>query len=492
MPRRDKTDFQHLLAHTHDAVVVLGEDDCILYANGAAEALFGQPTDSLVGRHVDLQAADTGHVVIHRGAGDDSHAEVRTIEVTWDGHRAHALLLADATGLHRAQQRLRQAVKMEAIGRLTASVAHDFNNMLTIINGFTRVALTQVDKDDPLHESLEEVARAAAHSAEMISELLTLARPQSPDLKPTRLKQLLTAMAPSLERLLGEHIDVTVELAPDVGSIRAEPVQFEQAVNNLATNARDAMEGRGKLVLSGENVHVSEADAAEHSAAAGEYVRLSITDNGFGMDEAVCKQIFEPFFTTKSSGKGTGLGLAMVNSFMVGNDGHIRVESSPGLGMTFHLYFPRAADAAESETDTAVPASSYESERANGEVILIAEDEPAVRNLLIRVLQTCGYDVIAGSDGAEALRKAQDYQGHIDLLITDVVMPNTCGRTLAEKMRGIRPKTKVIYISGYAQGIIDADTAAREGALLIQKPFSPDHLLATVRQMLAAAESPAA
>ena len=256
---------------------------------------------------------------------------------------------------------------------------------------------------------------------------------------------------------------------------REEPEEILAVIKEVVENALDAG-----------------ADTVEVAVEAGGKNFIQVLDNGFGMDEAVCKQIFEPFFTTKSSGKGTGLGLAMVNSFVVGNDGYIRVESDPGKGTTFHLYFPRAADAAESEAETALPASSYESERANGEVILIAEDEPAVRNLLIRVLQTCGYEVIAGADGAEALRKAQDFQGHIDLLITDVVMPNTCGRTLAEKLRGIRPKTKVIYISGYAQGIIDADTAAREGALLIQKPISPDHLLATVRQILAAAQTPAA
>ena len=477
-------DAGSLLEHLREAVVIVDDDSHVQYANGAAERLFARSTEGLLGHRLDPRAADTGKVVIHRGEAGDAYAEATSLPFDWHGRSGRLLLLHDVTELVHKQDRLRKALKMEAVGRLTAGVAHDFNNKLTIIGGFTRVALSQVSANDGLHESLQEIERAASHSAKMIAQLLTLSRPQSPDQKPSRLNHLIESMLPSLERLAGAQVQLNTTLAGDVGSVRLDPVQLEQAVTNLATNARDAMEGHGQLALTTANVHISEAEATEHGAAPGDHVVLSVTDNGCGMDDAVRKQIFEPFFTTKPNGQGTGLGMAMVYGFVVGNDGHIRLDSAPGQGTTFHLYFPRVADADEPAPPAPATTGSYQSDSSNGEVILVAEDEPAVRNLLIRVLQTCGYQVIAGSDGAEALRKAENFDGAMDLVITDVVMPNMCGRTLAEAFRKTHPTTPVVYISGYAQGIIDEEIAEREHATLVRKPFSPDHLQTVVRQSL--------
>ena len=484
MSKPTERQLQHLFERSVDAVMTLDAEGHIVCANPAAEILLGRPISQLLGRRLDHPLEEDAEVVIARPDHTHAVARVRAAALGGNGPADQLVILHDVTDLHRKHLRLRQAMKMEAVGRLTAGVAHDFNNKLTIIGGFTRVALSQVSANDGLHESLQEIERAASHSAKMIAQLLTLSRPQSPDQKPSRLNHLIESMLPSLERLAGAQVQLNTTLAGDVGSVRLDPVQLEQAVTNLATNARDAMEGHGQLALTTANVHISEAEATEHGAAPGDHVVLSVTDNGCGMDDAVRKQIFEPFFTTKPNGQGTGLGMAMVYGFVVGNDGHIRLDSAPGQGTTFHLYFPRVADADEPAPQAPATTGSYQSDSSNGEVILVAEDEPAVRNLLIRVLQTCGYQVIAGSDGAEALRKAENFDGTINLLITDVVMPNMCGRTLAEAFRKTHPTTPVVYISGYAQGIIDEEIAEREHATLVRKPFSPDHLLTVVRQSL--------
>ncbi|MHC4986045.1 MAG: ATP-binding protein, partial [Planctomycetota bacterium] len=444
---------QSLIEHSIDAIIALDGDGRIIDANPAAEALFGQSAKKLAGKRLDYPLDDDTDVIIDRSDGQIV-AKTRTVPIKGAGRW---VILHDVTDLHRKHQRLRQALKMEAVGRLTAGVAHDFNNKLTIISGFTRVGLSQVDQDAPLHESLTEVARAAEQSAEMIQQLLTLSRPQPADLKPTGLNDLVAEMAPSLEKLLGDHVDFVVEAGHDVGAVLVDPVQLEQAVTNLAANARDAMDGSGKLTVTTRSAHIHEHDTHAHTdAATGDHVVLTLTDTGCGMDEAIVRQIFEPFFTTKASGRGTGLGLAMVYGFVVGHDGHVRVHSTPGKGTTFELYFPCVGPVEHGDYQpTERPAEKEPAAHGSGEIILLAEDEPAVRTLLIRILQTCGYQVLAGADGAEALRKAQGLDRPVDLLITDVVMPNMCGRTLTDEMRKRQPDIPVVYISGYTHGIVD-------------------------------------
>ena len=498
MPQPDDSHLRRLVHHSVDAIVVLDDDGHMRHVNPAAEALFARRPEELIGSSLNDPLTDGSEVAIPRPGQPDALAITHTVYADWDGLPARLVIFHDVTELRRKDHRLRQAIKMEAVGRLAGGVAHDFNNMLTIISGFVRVAQSQITDDDPLSEALGEIARAADQSAKLVAQLLSFSRPQQAErLQPAGLNDLLTPMTASLQHLLGDGINLQTDLAEDAGSVRIDPVQLEHAVTNLAANARDAMDGRGRLVLKTANVDISRDYAADHpDAQPGEHVALSITDTGCGMDEAIAKQIFEPFFTTKPSGRGTGLGLAMVYGFMIQNDGHVTVDSAPGQGTTFHLFLPRVADPVEAPaaptTPTEVACDTLDTPDtldAPAVTVLLAEDEQAVRTLLTRVLETCGYHVISADDGAKALETAEQFDGYIDVLVTDVVMPNMCGRTLAEKLRAVRPDVKVIYVSGYAGGIIDDQTATREGAALLQKPFSPDHLLTVVREML---EQPAA
>ncbi|KKN80059.1 hypothetical protein LCGC14_0333470 [marine sediment metagenome] len=496
MPQPDDSHLRRLVHHSVDAIVVLDDDGHMRHVNPAAEALFARPPLELIGSSLNDPLTDGSEVAIPRPGQPDALAITHTVHVDWDGRPARLVIFHDVTELRSKDHRLRQAIKMEAVGRLTAGVAHDFNNKLTIISGFVRVAQSQINDADPLSEALGEIARAADQSAKLVAQLLLFSRPQKPEnLHSVGLNDLLTPMATSLQHLLGDGIDLQTDLPEDTGSVRVDPVLLEHTVTNLATNARDAMEGRGRLALKTANVDISHDYVADHpDAQPGEHVVLSITDTGCGMDDGIARQIFEPFFTTKPTGQGTGLGLAMVYGFVIQNDGHVTVDSAPGQGTTFHLFLPRVAAPAKAPATPAAPATPTEvacdtldtpdTLDAPAVTVLLAEDEQAVRTLLTRVLETCGYHVISADDGAKALETADQFDGYIDVLVTDVVMPNMCGRTLAQKLRAVRPDVKVIYVSGYAGGIIDDQTAAREGAVLLQKPFSPDHLLTVVREML--------
>ena len=475
-----------VLEHLREAAVIIDGTHHVRFANGAAEKLFARPVDGLLGHRLDPSAADSGKVVIHRGDAGDAYAEAESLVIDFHGNPGRLLLLHDVTELAHKHNRLRKALKMEAVGRLTAGVTHDFNNKLTIINGFVSLALSQVNEDHGLFTPLQEIARAADHSTQMVAQLLSLGRTENTPAEPVRIHDLLTAMAESLKTLLGDGIELRLDLAARSSSACVDPVQLEQAVNNLVVNARHAMDGHGTLTIATDTVDVSHEYAHCEETAVGEHLVLSVTDTGCGMDAETRERIFEPFFTTRPRGEGTGLGLAMVHGFAVQNEGHVTVESAPGAGTTFNMLFPTVAQADEAPAAAESMETTFndpQPETASA-TILLAEDEPAIRLLLVQVLQTQGYNVLAGADGREALEKAQQFGGDIDLLITDVVMPNMCGRTLADELRKLRPETRQIYISGYSQGVIDADTAAAEGAVLLRKPFSPEQLLDVVSNSL--------
>jgi two-component system, cell cycle sensor histidine kinase and response regulator CckA len=482
-------DAERLLEHLREAAVVVDDGHHVRYANQAAEKLFARPVDGLLGHRLDPGAADSGKVVIHRGDAGDAYAEAESLPIELDGKPGRVLLLHDVTELVNKHNRLRKALKMEAVGRLTAGVTHDFNNKLTIINGFVNLALSQVNEDHNLFTPLQEIARAADHSTKMVAQLLSLGRTENAPAEPVRIHDLLIAMTESLKTLAGDGVELKLDLAATTAAARVDPVQLEQAVNNLVVNAGLAMEGRGTLTISTDTVDVSHEYAHCEETASGEHIVLSIADTGCGMDAETRDHIFEPFFTTRARGEGTGLGLAMVHGFAVQNEGHVTVESAPGAGTTFNLLFPTVAQAQEAPARESMETTFNEPQpETTSATILLAEDEPAIRLLLVQVLQTQGYNVLAGADGREALDKAEQFGGDIDLLITDVVMPNMCGRTLADELRKQRPETRHIYISGYSQGVIDADTAAAEGAVLLRKPFSPEQLLETVSHSLQTAD----
>ncbi len=467
-----------------EAILVVDKDGVIRFANAAAAALFGRDLQQLLGMPYDYptEPGQAGEISVYRPDGSAGEAIVRTAMVTWHGAEALLVTLMDVTTMRKKDRRLREAINMEAIGRLTAGVAHDFNNKLTIITGFARLALAQLDGESSLQDSLQEIARASGQSAKLVNQLLSFGkkqlRPKSVDLV-----SLLESIKPSLSSLIGPNVAIAYAVDGDLGSVRVDAAQMEEAITNLATNARDAMHASGEMNITLANVELSAAYAAQNlDATAGPHVMLRVSDTGTGMDARTIEQIFQPFFTTKPSDQGTGIGLATVYAFTVQSGGHIVVESQPSVGASFSIYLPRMADPGE-QAASAAHAPDF-GEKGEG-VILLVEDEQPVRDLLRRVLTACGYTVLAAANGPEALVKSDARQGKIDLLITDVVMPGMNGRILANNFSRSRPEAKVLYISGYTGGVVDRDEIAAEGATLLSKPFSPDDLLAAVKQQLA-------
>ena len=403
--------------------------------------------------------------------------------------------ITDLTGPKRAEaerllleQQFRQAQKLESIGRLAGGVAHDFNNLLTIINGYSRMALDQVDARDPLREGLEAIHNAGERAAGLTNQLLAFSRKQVLNPRVLDLNRVVSGMRPMLSRLLGEDVELCVELPAESAIIRADPHQLEQVVMNLAVNSRDAMPHGGKLSIETAVVQWDESQARVHAGAqAGWYVRLAVRDSGEGMNEETRRHIFEPFFTTKEVGKGTGLGLSMVQGIVAQSGGHIEVQSELGRGTTFLVHLPKVeedspADSGQRRTD---PATRGEA------TVLVVEDQEEVRKYTAAVLKAHGYRVIQAEGAGEALLECERASEPIDLVLTDVVMPLMSGRELADRLGKCNPGMKVLFMSGYAGDIIVRHGVAERGPELIQKPFSPDELTARVRAMLTRSPQPA-
>lgn len=381
------------------------------------------------------------------------------------------------------EERLRQSQKLEGIGRLAGGVAHDFNNLLTAIIGYTEMVLDQIGPDKPISEDLNEIRRASDRAVALTRQLLAFSRKQTLHVVPTDLNDTILTMRNMLQRLISEDIEIRVELAQGLSSILADRVQVEQVLMNLVMNARDAMPRGGTITVQTTTAHASEAAAAAHEPVTpGNYVRLQVSDTGVGMDAATRARIFEPFFTTKGVGQGTGLGLATVYGVVQQLRGHIAVSSEIGHGTTFSLYFPEAGTPAV--TLPAAPQKSAAPLAERRELVLVVEDQHAVRHLLSRILTRHGYTVLAAADAGEALAFAQSHDGPIDLVVSDVVMPTMGGPELLARLRTLRPTVKVLYISGYTgddlSARIDRETAAR----VLEKPFTASVLLQTVREVL--------
>jgi PAS domain S-box-containing protein len=387
----------------------------------------------------------------------------------------------DVTEMKRLEAEFRQAQKMEAVGRLAGGMAHDFNNLLSVIIGYSELIYGRLRPDDANRGLLYEVQKAGDRASRLTRQLLVFSRKQVLQPQVISLNPLLADLGRMLERLIGEDIEVAQALDPGLWMAQVDPGQLEQAVINLAVNARDAMGGSGRLVFGTRNARLDEVEAGKHpDARPGEYVVLSVSDTGHGMDEATKARIFEPFFTTKEAGKGTGLGLAMVYGFVKQSGGHVEVDSGPGRGTTFRLFLPRTELAETS------PSLDEEDLRISGgdETILLVEDEEALRALVRQVLQSYGYTVLEARDGQDGLWMAGQYQGTIHALVTDVVMPRMGGRELAEQLIRKRPDLRVLFMSGHT-----GDPALRRGeapmdAAFVQKPFSPLALARKIRQLL--------
>jgi PAS domain S-box-containing protein len=387
----------------------------------------------------------------------------------------------DITELKHLEEQLRQAQKMEAVGRLAGGVAHDFNNLLTIIVGASELALHQMDLDDPSRGLITEVLKAGERAAALTRQLLAFSRKQLLQPQVLDVSVLLGELSKMLRRLLGENIGLRLEANAEVGLVKIDPGQFEQAVINLVVNARDAMPRGGQLTIETCNAELENCCVGQHpEARPGRYVLVTVSDTGCGMDAAIQSRIFEPFFTTKGPGQGTGLGLAMIFGFVKQSGGHIEVESEVGRGSTFKIYLPRA--------DETVPSARSSQDLVilprGSETILLVEDQDGVRNFIRRVLLEGGYTVLEARDGEEAFRVAEQYQGPIHLLVTDVVMPRMSGPHLAELLARDRPELRVLLVSGYTDEAFVPSAVPEGDPAFLQKPFSPVRLARKVREVL--------
>jgi PAS domain S-box-containing protein len=398
------------------------------------------------------------------------------------------IFMEDITERRALEQQLRQAQKMEAIGRLAGGIAHDFNNLLMVISGYSEFLLERLGPDPSLRGPAQEIANAAQRATSLTRQLLAFSRKQMLAPKVLDLNEVVTENLKMLTRMIGEDIDLVMVPTPTIGAVRADPGQIDQVIMNLAVNARDAMPEGGKLTIETANVFLDENFARTHAPLeAGDYVMLAISDTGLGMDGETQLRIFEPFFTTKGA-KGTGLGLSTVYGIVKQSGGYIFVDSAPQRGTVFRTYFPRVdgkEDAVAAQESVGFPRPDR-----GQETILLVEDETNLRRLARQYLETQGYKILEAEDGGAALQIIEGHKGAIDLLLTDVVMPGMNGRELALAITVQRPAIRVLYMSGYTENAIGHNGTLYAGINLLQKPFSLPALKDKVREVLDSEPSP--
>jgi signal transduction histidine kinase len=436
---------------------------------------FTRPLSNLVSGVRALEKGDYSFP-LSATAGDE------VAEVTTAFDRMRASLQKTQAEQKDLESRLRQAHKMEAVGRLAGGVAHDFNNLLTIIGGNSDLLMDRAGADDFHRRCVEQIQKASRRAVSMTRQLLAFSRMQVLQPQVLDLNGIVADMGKMLPRLIGEHIEYSFIADPKLATVKADPGQIEQVLMNLAVNARDAMPNGGKLTVRTDNIFMDEVEAAKRPPmSAGHYVRLCVTDNGHGMDEKTKAHIFEPFFTTKEVGKGTGLGLATVYGVVKQSGGFIWVESAPGKGATFEIYLPLAAGPAlRAETEPRASAAP-----AGHETVLIVEDEPDVRELACRFLRVKGYRVLEAKDGVEALEVGAGHHDAIHAVVTDMVMPRMGGADLIRSIRKCRPEILVIFMTGYSEYLKGDLCDVFPDSLILQKPFSPASLVGIVREALA-------
>jgi PAS domain S-box-containing protein len=503
--------FRVMIEHAPVAIIVYDPDlRKIIDANLKATKLFGctmqallqedperfyQPdkegsiVESMKDHHSRAMSGD--EVVFERmiGTCDERklQCEIRLAKLPFLGQRLLRASFIDITERKRAEEertklevQLQRAHKLEAIGQLAGGVAHDFNNMLGVILGYTELAMEQIDPTQPVIKDLEEIRSAAKRSADITRQLLAFARKQTVAPKVIDLNETLESLLKMLRRLIGEDVDLSWLPGSRLWSIKMDPSQVDQILANLCVNARGAISGVGKIVVETGNSIFDEEYCSSHvDYVPGEYVRLMVSDNGCGMSKETMSHIFEPFFTTKAAGGGTGLGLATVYGVVKQNKGFINVYSEPGQGTTFTIYLPRYLG----ETDQGPTKDAVEPETGGDETILLVEDEPTILAMTKTMLQRLGYNVLTAASPLDAIRIAESSDG-IDLLITDVIMPEMNGRDLAEKILTGKSGLKHLFMSGYTADIISKQGVIDEKVCFIQKPFTKTELAGKVRQAL--------
>jgi two-component system, cell cycle sensor histidine kinase and response regulator CckA len=388
----------------------------------------------------------------------------------------------DVTERKHLEEQFRQSQKMEAVGRLSGGVAHDFNNLLGVIIGYGEIVQEGTAEDSPLRTCIDEILKAGHRAGALTRQLLAFSRQQVMDPRVLDLNVVVKDMEKMLKRLIGEDVQLKTALDPALMRIKADQGQIEQVIMNLAVNARDAMLNGGELRLNTSNFYMDEDFIRRYPypVLVGDYVLLTVSDNGAGMDATTRARVFEPFFTTKEKGKGTGLGLSMVYGVVKQSGGYIEVVSEPGAGATFKIYLPKVEVTADPQKPPAeLPASPH-----GNETLLLVEDEVSLRKLSRHLLELCGYGVLEAESGAEALKIAQEHTGVIHLLLTDVVMPGMSGRVLADQLVKHRPETRVVYMSGYTGQTVGEHGVLAEGSFFLPKPFTREALARKVREAL--------
>ena len=511
--RATEASFATLVEHAPVGIYRSSPEGRFLSVNAAVVRMLGYETAAQVlsldmSRDVYADAAERQRLVERDTYSDRQYDNV---EATWKRHDGRALtvqlsvravrnaaglveyyetFVRDVTDQRRLQQQVLQSQKMEAVGRLAGGIAHDFNNLLTVITSYSDLLLEDLTPGDAKRDDLEQVRKAADGAAALTRQLLAFSRQQVVEPRVVSLNTVVEGLQKILRRVIGEDIELSTALAPDLGAVRADVGQLEQVLMNLAVNARDAMPRGGRLAVETANITLDEGYVQAHAVVVpGSYVMLAVSDSGTGMDAATQARLFEPFFTTKPKGKGTGLGLATVYGIVKQSGGYIWVYSEPGRGTTFKIYLPRVDAPVESTSAHPVAPGSLH----GAETILVVEDQEEVRKVIRRMLEAGGYRVLVAPSGPEALRigreiealrLAEQHGQTIDLLVTDVVMPGMNGREVALLLAPSFPKMKVLYLSGYTDESIVRHGMLDPGIAFLQKPFNAQALARKVRDVL--------
>ncbi|HWZ97207.1 MAG TPA: PAS domain S-box protein [Candidatus Dormibacteraeota bacterium] len=432
-------------------------------------------------RHPSLSVFHQGQWRHQSKDGRVFKVELATHELEYGGRRVRLVIAQDISERQLLEEQLRQAQKMEAVGRLAGGVAHDFNNLLMVIKGHTELLLGSIQPEDPSRRKIEQIDRSADRATSLTRQLLAFSRMQVLQPRSINLNSIVDEMGKLIPRLIGEDIELAIHTSPDLGTIRADASQMEQIIMNLAVNARDAMPKGGKLIIETSNTELDGTYRSSHPVVKpGRYILLAVSDTGIGMDVETQAHIFEPFFTTKEQGKGTGLGLSTVYGVVKQSGGFIWVYSEKGKGATFKIYLPRVDEAADevghAHTSTQVMRGT--------ETVLLAEDEQDVREVAREFLESAGYTVILAANGEEAIARVEEQSGQIDLLVTDMIMPGMTGLELVRRLRQHRLDFGVIYMSGYSEQAAAEATKADQTAIVLTKPFSRIAILRAVREVL--------
>ena len=504
--KRTEEDLRRLaevVESSDDAIISTTLDRIILSWNGGAERMYEYSAGETIGKPVSIifppGQRDDILAILEKVKRDEIVRHFETVRVRKDGKQVRISLsispLKDASGRivgassigrditesKQMEEMFRQAQKMEAVGRLAGGVAHDFNNMLSVIIGYSEMLLDRVDNDGQIRKQCEEIKRAGQRAASLTRQLLAFSRQQVLEPRVLNLNTSVIEIEKMLRRLIGEDIELRTSLDPKLAPVKADPAQIEQVIMNLAVNARDAMPDGGKLIIETSNTDLDDEYALLHPPCiAGRYVLLAVTDTGVGMSQETRARVFEPFFTTKETGKGTGLGLSTVYGVVKQSGGYIWVYSEPGQGSVFKIYLPQV----DGSVQEIRPSESAPEPFRVTETVLLVEDEQSVRTLTRNLLEQNGYTVLEADNGAHAVKLAKQHHGSIHLLMTDVVMPEMNGPTLADKLLSIHPEAKVLYVSGYSGCFGTQSGLIPAGASLLQKPFLRTTLLQKLRNVL--------